>query len=435
MRRTFALLLAAVMAAGTLTGPAMAAESQQEGTADSASQEVQEETKLPPDPEGTVTWANLDSRIRSGSLSARVLSENISGIEGIDYDLMYEDLRRQLNDIANAQWYITVMGGDDSALANAYDSLRDTFDDLKEGEVQADNADVVWQLNSTVDQMVAAGQTLYITLVGLEQQAADGQRSLAALDRSLEELRLRQQLGQVSRQNVDEVEAQRTQVVSQLNTLDTTITTYKSQLQTLIGAEPTGEISLGALPVQGEDGWTAPDYEADLAAAKAASWTLRNAEQKLDTIAALITHGEYERAIAFCNTKNMTDRLAGLLKMRGISCEAIHGDIQQRIREKTLEKFKRGEIKVLVATDVAARGLDIDDVDAVFNYDVPDELENYTHRIGRTGRAKRHGVAYTFIATITEGIRMDDIVRNTKAEVQRLRYDADGCLMLVEDGK
>ena len=158
-------------------------------------------------------------------------------------------------------------------------------------------------------------------------------------------------------------------------------------------------------------------------------------EQKLDTLAALITHGEYERAIVFCNTKNMTDRLAGLLKMRGISCEAIHGDIQQRIREKTLEKFKKGEIAVLVATDVAARGLDIDDVDAVFNYDVPDELENYTHRIGRTGRAKKHGVAYTFIATVTEGIRMDDIVRNTKAEVQRLKYDKDGCLMLVEDGK
>ena len=158
-------------------------------------------------------------------------------------------------------------------------------------------------------------------------------------------------------------------------------------------------------------------------------------EQKLDTIVALITHGEYERAIAFCNTKNMTDRLAGLMKMRGISCEAIHGDIQQRIREKTLEKFKKGELRVLVATDVAARGLDIDDVDAVFNYDVPDELENYTHRIGRTGRAKRHGVAYTFIATVTEGIRMDDIVRNTKAEVQRLKYDKDGCLMLVEETK
>ena len=157
--------------------------------------------------------------------------------------------------------------------------------------------------------------------------------------------------------------------------------------------------------------------------------------EKVDTMVRLMEIGGYDRVIAFCNTKNMTDRLSGLLKMRNISCEAIHGDIQQRIREKTLEKFKRGEIKVLVATDVAARGLDIDDVDAVFNYDVPDELENYTHRIGRTGRAKRHGVAYTFIATITEGIRMDDIVRNTKAEVQRLRYDADGCLMLVEDGK
>ena len=156
-------------------------------------------------------------------------------------------------------------------------------------------------------------------------------------------------------------------------------------------------------------------------------------EQKLDTLAALITHGEYERAIAFCNTKNMTDRLAGLLQMRGISCQAIHGDIQQRVREKTLDKFKKGEIKVLVATDVAARGLDIDDVDAVFNYDVPDEMENYTHRIGRTGRAKRHGVAYTFVATVTESVRMDEIIRNTKAEVQRLKYDQDGCLMLVEE--
>ena len=159
---------------------------------------------------------------------------------------------------------------------------------------------------------------------------------------------------------------------------------------------------------------------------------LDDRSQKLDTLVALITHGGYERAIAFCNTKNMADRLAGLLKMRDISCEAIHGDIQQRVREKTLEQFKAGKLAVLVATDVAARGLDIDDVDAVFNYDVPDELENYTHRIGRTGRAKRHGVAYTFVANITEGIRMDEITRNTKAEVQRLRYDADGCLMLCE---
>ena len=156
---------------------------------------------------------------------------------------------------------------------------------------------------------------------------------------------------------------------------------------------------------------------------------------KAELMLQLLAHGGYERAIAFCNTKNMTDRLTGLLRMGGVTCEAIHGDIQQVTREKTLGKFRQGRLQVLVATDVAARGLDIDDVDAVFNYDVPDENEYYVHRIGRTGRAKRHGVAYTFIATITEGIRMDDIVRNTKAEVQRLRYDADGCLMLVEDGK
>ena len=155
-------------------------------------------------------------------------------------------------------------------------------------------------------------------------------------------------------------------------------------------------------------------------------------EQKLDTLVALLEGGEYERAIAFCNTKNMTDRLAGLLSMRGISCKAIHGDIQQRVREKTLQQFKSGQLRVLVATDVAARGLDIDDVDVVFNYDVPDEQENYVHRVGRTGRAKRHGVAYTLVASVTEAVRMRDIARNTRMEIQLLKYDKDGCLMLVE---
>lgn len=156
-------------------------------------------------------------------------------------------------------------------------------------------------------------------------------------------------------------------------------------------------------------------------------------EQKVDTLVALLEGGQYERAIAFCNTKNMTDRLAGLLSMRGISCKAIHGDIQQRVREKTLQQFKAGQLRVLVATDVAARGLDIDDVDVVFNYDVPDEQENYVHRVGRTGRAKRHGVAYTLVASVTEAVRMRDIARNTRMEIQLLKYDKDGCLMLVDN--
>ena len=148
--------------------------------------------------------------------------------------------------------------------------------------------------------------------------------------------------------------------------------------------------------------------------------------RKVDTMVRLMELGGYDRVIAFCNTKNMTDRLTGLLKMRDISCEGIHGDIQQRVREKTLQRFRNGELRVLVATDVAARGLDIDDVDAVFNYDVPDENEYYIHRIGRTGRARRRGAAYTLVSTITESIRLDDIRKNTGNEIRAVRFNEAG---------
>ena len=151
--------------------------------------------------------------------------------------------------------------------------------------------------------------------------------------------------------------------------------------------------------------------------------------EKADTMARLLDMGDYERVIAFCNTKNMTDRLAGLLSMRHISCAAIHGDIQQRQREKTLQKFRDGQLRVLVATDVAARGLDIDDVDAVFNYDVPDENEYYIHRIGRTGRAKRHGVAFSLVSTITEGLRLDDIQKVTGSDIRKVYFNERGDLV------
>ena len=154
--------------------------------------------------------------------------------------------------------------------------------------------------------------------------------------------------------------------------------------------------------------------------------------EKVDTLVRLLEIGGYDRVFAFCNTKNMTDRLSGLLRMRNISCEAIHGDIQQRVREKTLQKFREGKLRVLAATDVAARGLDIDDVDAVFNYDVPDENEYYIHRIGRTGRARRHGVAYSLVSSITEGIRLDDIRKNTGNEIRTVQLDEHGELTGAE---
>ena len=157
--------------------------------------------------------------------------------------------------------------------------------------------------------------------------------------------------------------------------------------------------------------------------------------RKADTLARLLEMGGYDRVIAFCNTKNMTDRLTGLLQMREISCEPIHGDIQQRVREKTLQKFRDGQLRVLVATDVAARGLDIDDVDAVFNYDIPDHNEDYVHRIGRTGRAKRHGVAFSLESTVTESLRMDDIAKNTGNNIRRVCFNANGDLVAAVEKK
>ena len=151
--------------------------------------------------------------------------------------------------------------------------------------------------------------------------------------------------------------------------------------------------------------------------------------EKADVMARLLEMGDYERVIAFCNTKNMTDRLAGLLAMRGVSCEAIHGDMTQSLREHTLKKFREGKLRVLAATDVAARGLDIDDVDAVFNYDVPDENEYYIHRIGRTGRAKRHGVAFSLVASVTEGLRLDDIVKFTGNPIRAVHFNEKGDLV------
>ena len=157
--------------------------------------------------------------------------------------------------------------------------------------------------------------------------------------------------------------------------------------------------------------------------------------EKADTMVRLLEMGDYERVIAFCNTKNMTDRLAGLLEMRGISCEAIHGDITQSLRERTLKKFREGKIRVLAATDVAARGLDIDDVDAVFNYDVPDENEYYIHRIGRTGRARRHGVAFSLVASITESLRLDDIVKSTGSQIRAVHFNEKGDLVAAAENK
>lgn len=97
--------------------------------------------------------------------------------------------------------------------------------------------------------------------------------------------------------------------------------------------------------------------------------------------------------------------------MRRISCEAIHGDIQQRQREKTLQKFRDGPAPGTGSHRCGCRGLDIDDVDAVFNYDVPDENEYYIHRIGRTGRARKKGISFTLLGSFPEKAKLDEIAK------------------------
>jgi ATP-dependent RNA helicase DeaD len=136
--------------------------------------------------------------------------------------------------------------------------------------------------------------------------------------------------------------------------------------------------------------------------------------------------------MVFCNTKGNTERCTKFLQMRGLNAGCIHGDIPQKKREAVMDTFRRGELNVFVATDVAARGIDVDDVDIVFNCDVPDENQDYIHRIGRTGRARRQGVAVSLIADYPSKMRIDDIAAKTRNEIVPVQFDADGNLTVVE---
>ena len=150
---------------------------------------------------------------------------------------------------------------------------------------------------------------------------------------------------------------------------------------------------------------------------------------KVAAIARIIRQGELERVIVFCNTKGMVERLKKYLEMEGLDVDCIHGDIPQKKREQVMARFRRGELPVFIATDVAARGIDVDDVDAVFNYDVPQENEYYVHRIGRTGRAKRRGIAFTLVADYPSKMKLDEIAKVTGSTVLTAHFDEAGKLV------
>ena len=154
--------------------------------------------------------------------------------------------------------------------------------------------------------------------------------------------------------------------------------------------------------------------------------------EKADAITKILKETGFDRCMAFCNTKGNTERICKFLQMRGVNAESIHGDIPQKRREEVMNRFRQGQIAVFVSTDVAARGIDVDDVDIVFNCDIPDENQDYVHRIGRTGRAKRQGVAVSLIADYPSKLRIDDIAAKTHNEIVPVRFNAEGHLEVIQ---
>jgi len=141
---------------------------------------------------------------------------------------------------------------------------------------------------------------------------------------------------------------------------------------------------------------------------------------KIELLTRLIDLHDFRFGIIFCSTKIMVDELDEHLHARGYSTDRLHGDITQAQRTRVMDKFRRRGFEFLVATDVAARGLDVDDLEVVFNFDLPNDAEDYTHRIGRTGRAGKKGMAFTFVAG-RELYKMQNMVHYGRLKIRRER--------------
>lgn len=142
--------------------------------------------------------------------------------------------------------------------------------------------------------------------------------------------------------------------------------------------------------------------------------------RKTDALQLLLLSKQPKSAMIFCNTKKMVDELTEALCLRGFSAAGLHGDMKQLQRTQVMNGFKSGRNTILIATDVAARGIDVKGVDAVFNYDLPQDHEYYIHRIGRTGRAGKTGTAYNILSGRKQEMEMRDISRYTKADITEI---------------
>ncbi len=158
-------------------------------------------------------------------------------------------------------------------------------------------------------------------------------------------------------------------------------------------------------------------------------------DRKKDALFALIQYHQPSRAIIFCNTKKMVDELTEMLCSKHISAVSIHSDIKQDQRTAVMQGFKRGKTSILIATDIAARGIDVSDVDFVINYDIPPNTEYYIHRIGRTGRAGKSGVSITLCSGKREIAAMRGIAFQTKSEIKCAKLPSTTDIQKVNDNK
>ena len=141
-------------------------------------------------------------------------------------------------------------------------------------------------------------------------------------------------------------------------------------------------------------------------------------DMKLELLSRLLDLNNFNLSLVFCNTKRKVDKLVSHLQIRGYLADGLHGDLTQNQRDRVMHKFKTGSLEILVATDVAARGIDVGGVEAVFNFDIPNDNEYYVHRIGRTGRAGKTGKAYSFVSG-REIYQLRDIQRYAKTNIDQ----------------
>ena len=161
------------------------------------------------------------------------------------------------------------------------------------------------------------------------------------------------------------------------------------------------------------------------------SYYIVKGREKDTSLCRLIDYMSPKRALIFCNTKRKVDQLTLVLKAKGYSAEAIHGDLSQHQRDRVMNLFRNGNLELLLATDVAARGIDVDDVDMVFNYDMPQDMEYYVHRIGRTGRAGKRGKAISII-TQREQFKIDSLEEYCNTRIKLREMPTAGSAMTVK---